>query len=244
VDQIGRHLLINVAEIAIRSGHHIRNLDIVPQTITEELAVEGHQRRSAGGVRDEVGKRIGGLNATSAIQVGVVGARELPIVPDLVNPGVVQEEQWVIGSPFRSGVAGWGTSTAGANTGHVTSEDKMDARMNTVGGIGVTLHGGVVSNVAVNDRVDIGLGESGVDHESQVRRRSVCGISPRSGGIGVGEWEERKVPPDVVGARINPERVVETTIVELEIVVGVTPGTDTTNRRRIKERGILEVGGI
>jgi len=40
--------------------------------------------------------------------------------------------------------------------------------------------------------------------------------------------EEGEVPPDVpVVARINPERAVETTIVDLEIVVGVTPGTDT-----------------
>jgi len=243
IDQVHRPLSIGVAEVASRGGHDIRNRNTAPQPVTEELTGRSHRGRKAIGVRDEVGKSIGRLNATSTIQSGVARVGELPIVPDLVNPGMVQEEQRVIGGPLWSRVACRRSSTAGANASHVTSKDKMDARVNAKGRIGVSLHSGVISDVAVHHRVHICLSQSGIDHESQIGRRSIRSISPRSGGIWVGEREEREVPPDVVGTGINPDQVAETTVVDLEIIRGVTPATDTINRS-IKEGGILEVSRI
>jgi len=100
-----------------------------------------------------------------------------------------------------------------------------------------------ISLVSLNHRVDVGLSHSRIDHEGRVGGRTIRGISPRGRSERVGEREEREVPPDVVRVRVHPDDVFETTVVDLEVVLGITPAANAVGRG-IKEGGMLKVSRI
>ena len=86
------------------------------------------------------------------------------------------------------------------------------------------------------------LGHSRVDHETHWERgsRRVTGKRGGRGQIGVGEWEKREVPPDVVRVWIRPDLVFEPAGIDLIIIGGIAPAANA-GRRVVKEGRIEHV---
>jgi len=84
-----------------------------------------------------------------------------------------------------------------------------------------------VSLIAVNQRIHSLLGHSRVNHKVPEVR----------------EWEKREVSPDAVRAWIRQSKVSEPAIMDLEIVVGVTPTTNAGGRI-IEEIRVVKVMSV
>jgi len=98
----------------------------------------------------------------------------------------------------------------------------------------------VISLVAVHHRVHVGLGQGRINQEGRITGGSERIISPRGNDLGVSKRVKREVSPDVMGGRIRPDHVFETAVVDLEIVLGITPATNAV-RRSIEEGRIAKV---
>ena len=90
-----------------------------------------------------------------------------------------------------------------------------------------------------------------VDHESDILRYH-GGIGHIGGWNftaldrledGVGEWEDGEVSADVVGERVEPDLIFEPSGVDLEIVLWVTPTTES-GRRVIPDTRVVDVMSV
>jgi len=147
----------------------------------------------------------------------------LPVPPDLVNHSMVHEEQGVVRGPFWSSHALWWSSIVGAVAGHVTSKNDVGADVSAVDSFEVGLETDEITLEAAGEEIHIRLGHTGVGQVITLRRGSIGISGERRNSEGVGEWEDREVPPDVVSVGVGPDEVFEAAGVDLIIVVGITP---------------------
>ena len=116
----------------------------------------------------------------------------------------------------------------------------MHGRMRSIKTLEETLEAGIVSDVVFHKEVHIRFGESRVDHH--VRGDDTGG---RAGEVGSGEVGlEDEVTADMVGNGVGDGDILESTGVDLVVVVGVAPSTDTVIGGVGKDRRVEKVGGI
>ena len=116
----------------------------------------------------------------------------------------------------------------------------MDGGMRSVETLEEALESGVVSDVVGHEEVHICLGESGVDHH--LGENNTWGGTGEGGSGKVGLKDE--VTTDVVRSRIGDSNIRESTGGDLEVVVGVSPGTKTTGSVVVEDGRVKEVRGI
>ena len=98
----------------------------------------------------------------------------------------------------------------------------------------------VITSIVCDQTIHILFGHSGVDHKAYWSWGTL-GITCEWGlDVGVTERVKREVPPDVMGVWIRHDHVFEPAGVDLEIIVGVTPATNTGGRV-VKEFGVVDV---
>jgi len=198
----------------------------MPETVTEDLAIEVQVRRHAVWEFRVVCKAGEGGDGASFIRILVIRTFILPVVPDLVNHRVVHEEQGVVRGPCWSLNTFRGTTTIGTEATQVPGDYEVNAGMDPRSRLHIRLKSLKVALKIVHHIIHVLLGHSRVDHQVCLGRRNRRVAGEYVKGVGKLVRENRKVPPDSVGAWIRQHYVFESTSGDLIIIGGVTPGTN------------------
>lgn len=159
---------------------------------------------------------------------------------------MVKEEHWVIRSPLGSCVAIRRSSTAGAETSHISSHDKVrttvralrflvrrskednDEQTSTyLRTFKVGLETPKIAEKTIQQEVVVGLRKASVDQDCWVDRGSQRIVW--EGIWYIGQRLESVVPPNTMRARVHPHDVFEASRRNLNIVVGVSPAAKSTH---------------
>jgi len=231
---------IGVTEFSGRGVHNILNRNISPQAITGYHRTQIEERGSASGIRQRLARVYLRTDGASSERIRVGRILVLPVEPNLVDHRVVKEEHGIIRRPPLPRDASRGSQAKWTRPCHLPSEDKMRSRVRPRKGLEIRVEVDKIPWERVHSDSHNLRCERSVDHEEGVRY----------GRCAWGEWDiqeeglKGKIAANVVGNGVGDLHILETTGVDLVVIIWVTPMPNAIISGVGKDGRVIKVCGI
>jgi len=224
---------INIAQWALLGIHHLPNRKVFPHAVRRNRRIEGQIRRLSSRELIEIGLPES-RNGSTAVRILVLLKPILPLPPQPIDHGVVQEEYWVVWSPGRSEVTVRRPRAVWAKATHITSQDQMCPSMGSIDTFKPGLETDEIAIEVIDHVSHIIVCHGAVDHPLRI---GVCSRSEDR----VPQREEGVVSANVMRGRVNPFLVFESSVEDLEVVVWIAPGAKPSFRGVVPDRPVVDV---
>jgi len=161
---------VHITEFSARRVQNVPHSDIFPQTHSRDHRIQVEERRSSGGIRRRQGSIHLSTNTASRERNLVARIPLLPIVPNLVNPRMVKEEQRIIWGPPRTIVAPGRSQSKRTHPRHVSSNNEVWSRMRPGETLSILLEFDIIPRPRIHGIIHNRFRERRVHHRQWVFR--------------------------------------------------------------------------